>query len=381
MSARPIPHRVWLAASCAALAACPGSHGGSHAIDGPFTFLTTGNLGGEDDDPAVAVDASGTIHVVWFSDRDGTKDLYYVHSTSIDLATASIAWTTPVQITHLDPANFPPPTQGDNYPAVCIDSDGMVNVAWHRWNLANESHIYFLRSDGTPAGWASAVEVPVTTGPNFDRFADVVRYAANDLRIYFGSSTRVTPSVNEIVMSQSSDDGTTWSTPAEVPSLNTAGEHSMFPMIVKLSPTSYIATLDRWAVGSSGDALDPTTDVFYAQSSDGETWTVDQVTNQLPDDVPDFVPALFFDRAGAAQIAWATTGFGDPAADIVRVAASERALYPGTGHLMSPALGVADHSPHVVALTVSGRPVYVMIWVRIATPPHNQVGYRVFSNL
>jgi hypothetical protein len=381
VNARVFRRELLLVAPCAVLAACPRSGGGSHAIDGAFTFLTTDNLGGEDDDPAVAVDANGAIHVVWFSDRDGTKDLYYVRSTSIDLAHASIAWTDPVQITHLDPASFPPPTQGDNYPALCIDADGMVNVAWHRWNLANESHIDFLRSDGTPAGWASAVEVPVTSGPNFDRFPDVVRYAPGDLRIYFGSSTRVTPGVNEIVMSQSSDDGTTWSLATAVLSLNTAGEHSMFPMIVKRSAGSYVATLDRWAVGSAGDALDPTTDVLYAESSDGETWAVDQVTNDLPDDVPDFVPALFFDHAGAPQLAWATTGFGDPAADIVRVAVAERALYPSSGHLLSPALGVADHSPRVVVLTVGVRPVYVMIWVRIVTPPHNQVGYRIFSSL
>jgi len=32
-------------------------------------------------------------------------------------------------------------------------------------------------------------------------------------------------------------------------------------------------------------------------------------------------------------------------------------------------------------LTVHGRRVYVMVWVRIVTAPHNQVGYRVFSHL
>jgi hypothetical protein len=381
MSSRIVP-RCLAALGLALLAACPqAGGGGSRAVNGLFTYLTTDNLTGEDDDPAIAVDASGTIHVVWFSDRDGTKDLYYVHSTSIDLDHASIAWTPPVQITHLDAANFPPPTQGDNYPALQIDSDGMLNVAWHRWNLSNECHIYFLRSDGSANGWANAVEVPVTSGANYDRFPNVVRYAADDLRIYFGSSTRVTPGVNAIVMSQSSDDGASWSLPVEVPSLNTALEHSMFPMIAVRSPTSYIATLDRWAVGATGDVLDATTDVFYAESSDGESWTVDQVTNDTPDDVHDFVPALFFDHAGAAQIAWSTTGLGDPTADIVRVAVSERANYPTSGHLLSPALGLADHSPRVVALTVHGRRVYVMVWVRIVTAPHNQVGYSVFSHL
>jgi hypothetical protein len=81
------------------------------AVNGPVTLLTSGNPSGDDDDPAVAVDAQGTVHVVWFSDRDGTKDLYTVHSTAFDLASGTITWSAPVQITHNDPGQFPNPTQ------------------------------------------------------------------------------------------------------------------------------------------------------------------------------------------------------------------------------------------------------------------------------
>jgi hypothetical protein len=376
--------KVAVALSLSALVAC--SHSGGHGaaeVDGPFRFLTTDNLAGQDDDPAVAVDANGTIHVVWFSDRDGTKDLWYVHSTALDLKSAAIGWSPPVHVTDLDAVNFPPPTQGDNYPALLVDADGSVNVAWHRWNLSNESHVLFLRCDGTPAGFAAATEIPVTSGAHFDRFPSLVRYAADDLRVYFGSSTRGTPGVNEIVMAQSSDDGATWSAPVLVPTLNAAGasEHSQFPSVARLGANSFVATLDRWAVGAGGDALDPTTDVFFGTSSDGETWTVDPVTNDPNDDVNDFVPELFFDHDGATHLAWSTVGMGDPAADIVEVLASERAQYPASAKLLSPLPGITDHSPRVVALTVGGRRVYVMVWVRIVAGGANQVGYRVFTRL
>jgi hypothetical protein len=361
------------------LLGCPNKGGGSHAIDGAFTFLTTDNPNGEDDDPAVAVDAAGNLHVVWFSDRDGTKDLYYVRSTGIDLHTTTITWTPPVQITDLDPVQFPPPTQGDNFPSIAVDADGTINVAWFRWNLSNECHILFERSDGTPAGWASAVPVDVTVGANFDRFPHVVRFAADDLRIYFGSSSRGTPNVNDIFVTSSSDDGASWSTPVAVATLNTPGEQSQFPTVVKLANGTYAATLDRWDLGTRLDLFDPSSDVFYAESSDGDLWTVDQVTNDAPDDVNDITPTLFFDHAGAGHLAWATIGFVDPAADIVEVPVSERALYPVSAQTLDPALGIADHSPEIVAVTVGGRQVYVMIWVRIADGVHNQVGYRVFS--
>jgi hypothetical protein len=295
--------------------------------------------------------------------------------------TTTITWTPPVQITDLDPIQFPPPTQGDNFPSIAIDADGTINVAWFRWNLANECHILFERSDGTPAGWASAVPVDVTVGANFDRFPHVVRFAADDLRIYFGSSTRGTPNVNDIFVTTSSDDGANWSTPAAVATLNTPGEQSQFPTVVKLANGTYAATRDRWALATNLDLFDPSSDVFYAESSDGDLWTVDQVTNDPSDDVNDFVPELFFDHDGATHLAWSTVGMGDPAADIVEVLASGRAQYPASGKLLSPLTGVTDHSPRVVALTVGGRRVYVMVWVRIVGGGANQVGYRVFTRL
>lgn len=373
--------RVTILAVLLALGACTKHDSGGSGVHGTFRFLTTDNLDGEEDDPAVALGPDGTIHVVWFSDRDGTKDLYYVRSQAIDPAHGTITWSAPTQITHLDPAQFPPPTQGDNYPALAIDDDGMLNVAWHRWNLANESHILFLRSDGTDAGWAAASEVDVTTGPQFDRFPNLVRFGPADLRIYFGSSTAGTPGVNEVFMTSSIDDGQHWSTPVPVASLNAALEHTSLPMVAKLSDTSFVATIERWSVGAPGDVLDPTTDVFHAESADGENWSVDPVTSALADVEPDFAPALFLDRLGEPWIAWATTSFGDPTADIVRVAASDRDLYPLSAATLSPALGLADHSPRVLACSAGGQPFYVMIWVRIADGVHNQVGYRLLAHL
>ncbi len=371
---------VLLLCLLAAPVGCSGSgSGGDGGVNGSFQFLTTGNLNGEDDDPAVAVDAQRDIHVVWFSDRDGTKDLYHVESTSIDLKTATIAWTNPVQITDLDPVSFPPPTQGDNYPSLFIDDDGTLNVAWHRWNLSNESHVMFIRSDGTPQGWANALEVEVTTGANFDQFPNVVRYAPNDLRIYFSSTSRKTFGVYDLFVARSADDGATWGAPTEVATLNVMTEQSSFASVIKRSSNSYVATLDRWSIGTG--FLDPSSDVFYAESSDGENWTVDQVSTDPLDDQNDIVPTFFSDHAGTPYLAWATTAFGDPNLDIVQVAVGQRAAYPNSANTIGPTAGIVDHSPEIVALNVGGRNVFVMLWVRIVNPPHNQVGYRVFSSL
>ncbi len=190
-------------------------------VNGPVTLLATGNLAGQDDDPTVALDAAGNIYVVWFSDRDGTKDLYAVHSLGVDLVSGIITWSAPIQITHNSPVDFPPPTQGDNFPSLFIDHAGIQHVAWHRWDLSNQSHILYMKSDGTAPGWTAAIERNVTTGPHFDRFPNIVSVADNDLRIYFGSHTRGTFGKNDMFVSASADSGRTWQAPTAVPSLDT----------------------------------------------------------------------------------------------------------------------------------------------------------------
>lgn len=349
-------------------------------VNGPVTFLTTGNLGGDDDDPAVAVDAQGRIHVVWFSNRDGTKDLYTVFSTGFDLASGIITWSAPIQITDNDSA-APPPFLQDNFPSLLIDETGVFHLVWHRVDAIGASHIFYMKSDGTSPGWAAAILDSITTGPNHDRFPNVVKFAPNDLRVYFNSHTRVTPGKNDIYVIKSTDNGDTWGAPAEVTSLNTASEQSTFPTVVQLSANSFISSLVRWKLEPSSDFLDKTSDIFYASSADGDNWTVEQVTSDAGDTLNDLVPTFFFDQTGTTRLAWATIAFGDPTADIVQMRVADRAFYPDSVHTLSSLVGTPDHSAEVVPLTVNGRQIYVMIWVRIATPPHNQVVYRMFSNL
>jgi len=383
------PHRALLYFLIAATVFCTGCGGGGSAppvtssgVDGPVNFLTTGNLNGNDDDPSVAMDPQGNIHVVWFSDRDGTKDLYAVHSTAIDLASGTITWSSPIHITDNAAAQFPPPTQGDEFPSLFIDSSGTHHLAWHRIDLSNQSHILYARSDGTATGWAAATVVPVTTGANFDRFANVVRVSATDLRIFFVSHTRVAPTGKDgIFVAKSIDNGATWGAPAEVATLNSSTEQTSLPTILRLPNGLFTATFQRWKLNPSNDVLDPTNDIFYGESNDGDNWTASQVTSDPADNQNDLAPSFFFDHSGTARLVWGSTAFGDPAGDIVQMKVSDRASFPNLTSRLTSTPGLPDHSPKIVAMTINGQQVFVMIWVRIQTPPHNQVVYRVFSAL
>jgi hypothetical protein len=351
-------------------------------INGPVVFLTSGNLDGEEDDPAVAVDGQGTIFVVWFSDRDGTRDLYAVHSTAINATSGFITWSSPIQITNNALPDFEPPSTGDHFPSLTIDAAGTHHLAWHRWQPDNASHILYAKSDGTQAGWENATVVPVTSGANFDRFPNIVPAAANDLRIYFASTTRNTPNKNDIFVATSVSNGDAWQSPTEVPSLNSVTEQSSLPTVLRLPNGSFVAALQRFKLNPSNDVLDPSSDIFFAESANGATWSVDQVTSDPGDFFNDLAPSLFIDHAGAVRLAWGATQFGDPTGDLVQMPAANRASFPGFVGLLTAAIGTPDHSPRLIPLTVDGRPAYVMVWVRMTgAPPHNQVVYRMFSRL
>jgi hypothetical protein len=102
---------------------------GPAPLNGPVAPVVTGNPNGDDDDPVVAVDPQGSIHVAFLSDRDGTKDIYVTHSTSLDATTGAITWSAPIQVTHNDAAVLPPPGKGDNYPSLVIDAGGIHHLA------------------------------------------------------------------------------------------------------------------------------------------------------------------------------------------------------------------------------------------------------------
>jgi hypothetical protein len=382
---RPVPRLAlvaFLLAFCGAVGCQSTADSGSATgdINGPVVFLTSDNPDGEEDDPAVAVDGQGTIFVVWFSDRDGTKDLYAVHSTAINPTAGFITWSSPIQLTNNALPDFEPPSKGDNFPSLFIDAAGTHHLTWHRWQPDNSSHILYAKSDGTEAGWSAAPVVNVTTGANFDRFPNIAQMAANDLRVYFVSTTRNTPNKSDIFVATSASNGDTWQSPTEVASLNSATEQSSLPTVLRLANGTFVAALQRFALNSANDVLDPTSDIFYAESANGASWSVDQVTSDPFDAQNDLAPSLFIDHAGAVRLAWGATQFGDPTGDLVQMPAASRGTFPGNVGLLTTTLGTPDHSPRLIPMTINGRPVYVMVWVTITgTPEHNQVVYRVFS--
>ena len=69
-------------------------------------------------EPAVAVDSSGRVHVVWHDDTPGNFEIYYKRSTD-----GGSTWTAPQRLSWN--------TVDSEFPDIAVDSSGHLHVVWH----------------------------------------------------------------------------------------------------------------------------------------------------------------------------------------------------------------------------------------------------------
>jgi hypothetical protein len=98
--------------------------------------------------PSIAASA-GTVHVAWFDERDGNREIYHLRSTD-----AGAAWGAATRLTHDGGAS--------HYPHIGADA-GVVHVAWIEERDGN-LEIYDKISDDDGAAWSDDVRI------TFDEF-------------------------------------------------------------------------------------------------------------------------------------------------------------------------------------------------------------------
>ena len=102
--------------------------------------------------PTIAVDRWGKIHLVWYDDTPGNSEIYYKNSPD-----RGATWTLSKRITW---------TEGDSIaPAIAIDYPGNLHVVWYA-NTTYKDGIYYKKStDGEtlgrcPRGSPGLLEIP-----------------------------------------------------------------------------------------------------------------------------------------------------------------------------------------------------------------------------
>ena len=192
-------------------------------------------------DPAIAIDSSDTIHIVWYDYASGDSDIYYKQSqdggdtwgasrrltwTTGASYTPAVGTTSSVHVVWEDETPGPAeiyykssPDSGSTWsavqsitstaggsfmPVLAVDSADHIHVAWYD-NTPGNLELYYMRSEDDGSSWSSAQRLTWTGGGS--RYIAMAIDSGNALHIAFYDDT---PGASEIYYKSSADGGTTW---------------------------------------------------------------------------------------------------------------------------------------------------------------------------
>jgi len=221
-----------------------------HSSDGGATWGVDTRLTNEPADqyhPAVAA-ADTMVHVVWWDERNGlNSEIYYKRSTD-----GGATWGEDTRLTD-DAAK-------SHYPSIAVAHD-TVHVVW--WDERTGWDIWYKRSTDAGATWSE--DVPLTATPGLSMWPSVAASEGSVHVVWFDDRD----GNQEIYYKRSTDGGATW---GEDTRLTTADFYSEYPVVAASGQFVYAA----WS-----DNRDGNYEAYIKRSTDGgATWEADvRMTN------------------------------------------------------------------------------------------------------
>jgi len=224
-------------------------------------------------DPAIAVDSSGGLHVAWEDYTPGNGEIYYQASTD-----GGATWTTSKRLTW---------NSGLSYEAaVAVDASGNPQVAWVDGTTGNWE-VYFRNSSDGGSTWSPTRRLSGTSGGSYA--PSMAAYSAGNLLVFWIDST---PGNYEVYQKRTTDGGTTWTKSQ------------------RLTWTSGDSWWPANAVDSSGglhvvwyDDTPGNSEIYYMKSTDGgATWTKAQRLTWTSG--YSAVPAVAADPSASLHVIW-----------------------------------------------------------------------------
>ena len=320
-------------------------------------LLSTGSPT-KDEDPTVLRARDGRMFVAWFSDRGGNPDIYLTSTRD------GRTWDAPIRITS-DPG-------GDFYPSLIQDKYGTFHMVWFRWTALNQGNIWYNSSeDGVT--WRTSTEVKVTQAVNVDDWVpSIVETADGKLLVFFASQRRwpaATPTY-DLYVAVKRPESNTWDAVVGVPGVSTPTHHENLPVAARTGDRITLVWV-RHDLSQTFPWVAAKSDLYYATSLDGMTYTSPrQITNDAGNVVNVF-PALYEAQAGGWSLNWLSTRGGAPS--VFELPLSNTNRYP-EGITENRALP-PGYSHHIAATPVPG--VYLGVWVQ-GPEGAQDIYYRVF---
>lgn len=198
----------------------------------------TNNSGGSQK-PSISVSGQ-TVHVVWYDDRDGNLEIYYLRSTD-----AGLTWGTDLRLTTNSGSSW--------YPSMDVFGS-IVQVVWTD-NRDGNNEIYYKRSTDAGINWDPVVRITNSTGssifPSIFTAGLITHIVWHDERDGNG----------EIYYNRSLNAGVTWGSDIRL-TTNTA--ETGYPCISVSGTVAHVV----WE-----DYVDGNYEIYYRRSPDnGQNW-------------------------------------------------------------------------------------------------------------
>jgi len=217
--------------------------------DGGTTWTPAKRLtwtSGNSERPAMAMDTNNRIHIVYYDDTPGNREIYYMRSTD-----AGTTWSAAKRLTWS--------TGLSHYPAVAVDSGDAVHVAFYDDTPGN-SEIYYRKSPDGGATWSALKRLTWTLYASYS--PDI---AIDSKDVIYLVCEDYSPGYSEVYYRESLG-GATWSTLKRL--TWTAGD-SGSPAIA-INPEDHIHLV--WSDGTPGND-----EIYHKKSTDGGTnWEATQ---------------------------------------------------------------------------------------------------------
>jgi hypothetical protein len=228
--------------------------------------------------PAIALDSSGNINVVWDNSGVAPNDrIRFSRSTD-----NGSNWSTPIFITSA--------SEDSITPDIAVDSAGNLNVVWTDWRTGTyDSEIYFSRSTDSGTNWSTPVNISGTIGGTWTP-AIAVDSSGNLYVVWWD----LTDAHEDICFSRSTDNGVSWSPYVNLS--NTQIGESTYPAVAVDSAGNVNVVWDD-------EFPDPNELVYFTSSTDmGANWTSPSgISNPA---AGARFPDIAIDSAGNINVVW-----------------------------------------------------------------------------